>query len=619
MIGFNRGLLVLAAASACAVLLVACSSDPLTSSLRPTAEDKTASPNAPAGAYGALMRVGEATRQAGDPASAVPFFRRAHAAEMFKPEPLMRLGVALNDLGHYNEAAQAFRDALDLDHNNTEALRGLGASLIALNQPALAIDQFKAANAIEPDYRSFNGLGVASDHIGRHKQAQEYYEAGLKIYPNNLTLLNNLGLSELLSRDYDAAITTLVAAAQQPGATARQRQNLALAYGLGGHDADAERIARIDLSPAAVQSNLAYYGVLRAADDSALLAAVMGVRVPSTGEGAPGTGAVGAPADVVPQAGPAAPMPKRAPAPRASEPETGPSSSAAPALEPHAEAEPANKPLAKAESGAPKMATVRAAAGNRAGQTRNPQPASKAAANPRGLASVTPEAKPVHAERSDERHAQPDAAPPAARPAASTTREPEAPATASAQPSAGPAASPSAVPAAQPATGPSTALADNETRAEPPQTAMREAPSPPTAHPPEPAPEHAAIAASAEQVAAVPYDRRAARTPSAAPRGAPVWYAAALTSQPPAPEAPGPSLFRRIYDFFFKPMSEPGPRTAETRRADSHDLAAVAPAAGAGDAVSGASAAGVDQTYQSRRAAIPPPRGPPGGANSLPH
>ena len=161
MVGLNRGAALLAAVSVSALLLAACTSDPINASLRPNAEDVAAAPEkAPVGSYGALLRLGEATRQAGDPASAVGFFKRAHAMDLFKSEPLVRLGNALNDLGEYNQAAETFRDALNVDHNNAEALRGLGGALIALNQPAMAIDQYSAALGIEPDYRSYNGLGV---------------------------------------------------------------------------------------------------------------------------------------------------------------------------------------------------------------------------------------------------------------------------------------------------------------------------------------------------------------------------------------------------------------------------------------------------------------------------
>lgn len=288
---------------AAAFLLIGCATDPITDSLRPTPEDVANHPGAPAGSVAALVRVGEASRQSGDPVTAITLFRRAHNLDPFKVEPLVKLGDALNDVGKFGEAADSFRSALEYEHNNVEALRGLGTALIGMNQPGLAIDHFKAALAIAPDYRSYNGLGVASDHMGQHKAAQDYYEAGLKIFPKNLTLLNNLGLSQLLTRDYDAAVVTLVTAAEQPGATARQRLNLALAYGLAGRDTEAQRIARIDLDDKTVQDNVAYYGILRAADDAALLSAILGVHVPVPPPSTASQPDMSAPATIQPKAG----------------------------------------------------------------------------------------------------------------------------------------------------------------------------------------------------------------------------------------------------------------------------------------------------------------------------
>lgn len=592
MMRLTRGLYAFAAVSVCAALLVACSTDPLTSSLRPTAEDKAESTHAPAGAYGALLRLGEATRQAGDPASAVVFFRRAHAADAFKPEALVKLGAALSDLAQYNDAAQAFRDALDLDHNNTEALRGLGGALIALNQPEIAIENFKAANTIEPDYRNFNGLGVASDHLGRHKEAQEYYESGLKTFPDNLTLLNNLGLSQILSRDYDAAITTLVAAAQQPGATARQRQNLALAYGIAGRDADAERIARLDLDRQAVQSNLAYYGILRAANDEALLTAVLGVHAPAK----PLLPAGGVP-------------------PAQAVPQLGPSSSDAPLMKPQANAaEPAAAP--------PNLAAVQPAAGK-------PQV----------------KAKLVTAVTTGEREAQPSGgspqtagSPPAAAPQtamADTAKQPNAsvpPASADpADPGRTAAESQPAeirVPAAQPSAEVvrsarvTSALAEDSRAANEQQPAAQE----PGAAP------RAVIAGRFGQTSVAsprPILRqtevRQIFFPQTRPGGAPVWYAAAVAEEPVTEnrKAEADSFFARIYDFFFKPAAA-APATAANapanalatptaNPANTADPATITPAAGGGDMGPRVWPADVNASYHDRRATVPSPQAQPGG------
>jgi Flp pilus assembly protein TadD len=272
-----------------ALFLGGCASDTLRDSVRPTAEEKASQRTlAPAGSVAALMRVGDSARAAGDSAAAIPFYRRAHALDFFNPDPLVRLGAALSDLGAYNEAVQAYRDALRADPVNTAALRGLGNALISLNQPQLAVEQFDAALRIEDDHRNYNGIGVALDRIGDHKGAQAHYRVGLQTAPGNLTLLNNLGLSLALSGDDEEAIKTLERVARHPRATARHRQNLALAYGLAGRTSEAARIAQLDLDEADVRSNLAYYGLLRAMNEEGLDAATA-IDVQMTGEGEAGS------------------------------------------------------------------------------------------------------------------------------------------------------------------------------------------------------------------------------------------------------------------------------------------------------------------------------------------
>ncbi|MGH6898578.1 MAG: SPOR domain-containing protein [Geminicoccaceae bacterium] len=66
----------------------------------------------------------------------------------------------------------------------------------------------------------------------------------------------------------------------EPGAKARNRQNLALAYALAGDLLAAERISRLDLDEEAVQNNLAYFAALAAVEDDRTRAAGLGVHYP---------------------------------------------------------------------------------------------------------------------------------------------------------------------------------------------------------------------------------------------------------------------------------------------------------------------------------------------------
>lgn len=243
-----------------------------------TATTYVAEEQTPAKTQAALLRAGDATRASGDLASAVTFYRRAHALAPDQTAPLIRLGETLAGLGAANEAAESFRAAVERDPKDADAQRGLGNALLALNQPQLAVQNFTAANAIKPDARSYNGIGVANDMTARHRAAQSAYQQGLLLASNNLQLQNNLALSLMLSGDYPEAIEILRAITGDPAATPRHRQNLAMAYGLAGDIKEAARVARVDLEESQVQNNLSYYLTLRSLNDSAAVAQALGIN-----------------------------------------------------------------------------------------------------------------------------------------------------------------------------------------------------------------------------------------------------------------------------------------------------------------------------------------------------
>ena len=101
-----------------------------------------------------------------------------------------------------------------------------------------------------------------------------------------------------MAGDPRAAIATLRPIVDGPAATARARQNLAVAYGLAGDVDAARRLAQLDLQPDDVASNLAFLGMLREAHPpSTVLAALPAAVVPSD------PAAVEAPAGLRPDGG----------------------------------------------------------------------------------------------------------------------------------------------------------------------------------------------------------------------------------------------------------------------------------------------------------------------------
>lgn len=244
----------------CAGLLGGCAGEPVAWVNPGTGEGVGQSGS---GQIPALLRVASATAAAGDYGTAIGLFRRAHSLDEQQMAPLLGLGRALLAVDDYNQAAETFGAALKIDPGNDEALRGLGNALIGLDKPKAAASQFEAALMLHDGVKSYNGLGVAYDLLGEHKTAQAIYRAGLDMAPDDLSLLNNLGLSLTFSGSYDDAIAVLTKAARHPDAGSRNRLNLALAYGVSGDTKTAGDLARLELDETQVQGNLTYYRTLR--------------------------------------------------------------------------------------------------------------------------------------------------------------------------------------------------------------------------------------------------------------------------------------------------------------------------------------------------------------------
>ena len=244
-----------------------------------------------------MIKVADETRAGGDLGNAVGLYRRAHELAPSNPVPLARAGETLAQMQSYTEAADAYQAALSIAPGDPELHRGFANVLLALGKPQLALAHLEiAASKNTGDPRIFNALGVAHDLGGRHDLAQQDYRQGLALAPDQVSLRNNLGLSQALSGDFNGAIATLSDLVSRPGATARNRQNLALVYGLAGDNTHAALVARSDLDEAAVRNNLAYFTLLRSLDDVGRTAAILGADVRAARAAAQPAGTVTDPA-----------------------------------------------------------------------------------------------------------------------------------------------------------------------------------------------------------------------------------------------------------------------------------------------------------------------------------
>ncbi len=229
-----------------------------------------------------LQFLADAMAKEGKYDAAIPLYRRAHALHPHDAGPLLGLGTSLAAMGANSEAIEALKAAHDRDDDNPEIAVKLADVYLAINRPELALPLYSQVLTENPrDVSALNGKALALDATGDHQSARNAYEAGLAADPDNLKIESNLGLSMALNGKANESIQMLEDAATDPRAGPNERQNLALAYALAGHDDKASKVASIDFDPVTVDSNLAYYDEIKAMNpDTRTRMMLNGTRAP---------------------------------------------------------------------------------------------------------------------------------------------------------------------------------------------------------------------------------------------------------------------------------------------------------------------------------------------------
>jgi Flp pilus assembly protein TadD len=180
------------------------------------------------------------------------------------PAAQISSGEAALEAGELDTALENYKRAVQLAPGRVGAHYGLARTYLAKKQPSEALAQFQLVLKAEPRHvRALNGSGIALDQLGRGREAQNAYRTGLATAPDDIAIRNNLGLSLMLSGDYDQAVAELSPLAHQPGASSRVRQNLALALGLKGAESEAAKVASPDLDPASIAENKRFVAAVR--------------------------------------------------------------------------------------------------------------------------------------------------------------------------------------------------------------------------------------------------------------------------------------------------------------------------------------------------------------------
>ena len=168
----------------------------------------------------------------------------------------LELGLAYADglekLGQTDQQMQVLATLSTQNPQNAHIQAVYGKKLLATGRSGEAIPVLKAiADSGTADWRILSALGSAYDQQGQYGTARETYGKALALQPNQISVLNNMGMSHALEGNLKQAEETLRSAMALPEGKSlpRLRQNLALVVGLQGRFEESRQIASEDLPP----------------------------------------------------------------------------------------------------------------------------------------------------------------------------------------------------------------------------------------------------------------------------------------------------------------------------------------------------------------------------------
>jgi Flp pilus assembly protein TadD len=213
----------------------------------------------PSDVTGSLAPRPEPAASAPNPQRDIEIYGDRFRANSKDADAALRYGQALRLNGQRQQAAAVLEQATIALPGNKSLLAAYGRALADNGSFQKAFEVLSRAHTpANPDWRILSVQGTTLDQMGKHDEARRYYFNALKMMPDEPSVLSNLGLSYMLSKDLPQAETTLRRAYANPQADGRVRQNLGLVVGLQGRYAEAETIVKADLPPEEAAANVAY-------------------------------------------------------------------------------------------------------------------------------------------------------------------------------------------------------------------------------------------------------------------------------------------------------------------------------------------------------------------------
>lgn len=166
-------------------------------------------------------------------ARALPFPGVTEAVEFGRN--YLSYGSVFFQRGYFDQAQAAFQIALHDDPESAEALYGVGSVYLNQQKNAEARKCFERALKLRASYpdtlaNSWNNLGLLAGREGQTADAIKYFKEALRLNPDHLIAINNLGSAYRQAKRWNEALTTYEHALQLSPSDADANYGIGMVY-----------------------------------------------------------------------------------------------------------------------------------------------------------------------------------------------------------------------------------------------------------------------------------------------------------------------------------------------------------------------------------------------------
>ncbi len=109
-------------------------------------------------------------------------------------EQALELGISHHQAGRFQQAEQLYKQVLQVQPNNPEALHFLGLLARQFGQPQTAVDLISKAVQLQPDWaQAHSNLGIVLKEQGKLEEAAQSFRQALQLDPDCVEVHNGLG------------------------------------------------------------------------------------------------------------------------------------------------------------------------------------------------------------------------------------------------------------------------------------------------------------------------------------------------------------------------------------------------------------------------------------------